>query len=251
MSLFGRRLTGRVPFMEVTYYGHSCFGLEIGGTRLLFDPFLTGNPLASTLRAEEIPADYLFLSHGHADHIGDGPDIAKRTGALVVSSFEVAEWLLRQGVEGVYAMNLGGKKSWPFGVVHYVPAFHSSSLPDGGYGGPAGGFVIRAAEGTVYYAGDTALFGDMKLLGEMYHPIALAILPIGDTFTMGVEEAIRAAELLDCRNVMGVHYDTFEGIRIDRRAALEAFSRAELNLHLLPIGGTLIVPRAGRSSEGK
>ncbi|VVM06906.1 hypothetical protein MAMC_01330 [Methylacidimicrobium cyclopophantes] len=237
--------------MEVTYYGHSCFALEIGETRLLFDPFLTGNPLAADLPVDEIAADYLLLSHGHADHIGDAPDIAKRTGALVVSSFEVAEWLLKQGVERVYAMNLGGKKWWPFGLVQYVPAFHSSSLPDGSYGGPAGGFVIRSPEGTVYYAGDTALFGDMKLLGEIYHPISLAILPIGDTFTMGVDEAIRAAELLGCRNVLGVHYDTFEPIRIDKRAASEAFSAAELDLHLLPIGGRMTIACAGRDLEGR
>ncbi len=237
--------------MELTYYGHSCFSLEIGGSRLLFDPFLTGNPLAAGLSVEEIPADYLLLSHGHADHIGDAPDIAKRTGALVVSSFEVADWLLKQGVEHVYAMNLGGKKRWPFGIVRYVPAFHSSSLPDGGYGGPAGGFVIGTPEATVYYAGDTALFGDMKLLGEMHHPISLAILPIGDIFTMGVEEAIRAAELLGCRNVLGVHYDTFEGIRIDKRAAREAFSAAEMDLHLLPIGGKLAVSQSETTSEAR
>ncbi|MGD9896495.1 MAG: metal-dependent hydrolase [Candidatus Methylacidiphilaceae bacterium] len=237
--------------MDITYYGHSCFSLDVGGTTLLFDPFLTGNPLAAELRVEEITADYLFLSHGHADHIGDAPDIAKRTGALVVASFEVAEWLLRQGVGRVYAMNLGGRKRWPFGMVHYVPAFHSSSLPDGGYGGPAGGFVIRAPEGTVYYAGDTALFGDMKLLGEMHHPISLAVLPIGDTFTMGVDDAVRAAELLDCRNVMGVHYDSFEGIRIDKGAAREAFLAAEIDLHLLSIGGKLTVSQAGRLSEAK
>ncbi|MDD4932444.1 MAG: metal-dependent hydrolase [Methylacidiphilaceae bacterium] len=237
--------------MELTYYGHSCFALDVGGTSLLFDPFLTGNPLTVDLRIEEIPADYLLLSHGHADHIGDAPEIAERTGALVVSSFEVAEWLLKRGVERVYAMNLGGKKEWPFGVVHYVAAFHSSSLPDGSYGGPAGGFVIRAPEGTVYYAGDTALFGDMKLLGEIYHPITLAILPIGDTFTMGVEDAIRAAEFLGCRNVMGVHYDTFQGIRIDKDAAREAFAAAELDLHLLPVGGKLTVSEAGRFSGAK
>ncbi|WP_018290556.1 metal-dependent hydrolase [Verrucomicrobium sp. 3C] len=237
--------------MEVTYYGHSCFALKVGGSSLLFDPFLTGNPLAADLRIEEIPADYLLLSHGHADHIGDAPGIAERTGALVVSSFEVAEWLLKRGVERVYAMNLGGKKEWPFGVVHYVVAHHSSSLPDGSYGGSAGGFVIRTSEETVYYSGDTALFGDMKLLGEIYHPITLAILPIGDTFTMGADDAIRAAELLGCRNVMGVHYDTFEGIRIDKGAAREAFSAAELNLYLLPIGGRLTVSQTGRFSEEK
>jgi L-ascorbate metabolism protein UlaG (beta-lactamase superfamily) len=223
--------------MKVTYYGHSCFAVEAGGKTLLFDPFIRPNPLARAINVEDIRADYLLISHAHDDHLDDAVFLAGRTGAMVISSFEIAEWLAKQGVSRVHALNQGGGFKFDFGRVKYVNAVHSSSLPDGTYGGNPGGFVVETRDGNFYYSGDTALTLDMKLIGEST-ALAFAALCIGDNFTMGVDDAIRAADFIQCGEILGVHYDTFPQIQIDHDAAVKKFHATGKNLHLLKIGAS-------------
>jgi len=221
--------------MKVTYYGHSCFSAHINGRALLFDPFITGNELAKAVDAKTIPADYILISHGHDDHMADALDIAKRTGATIISGFEVCCWFESKGASKVHHMNHGGGHRFDFGRVKYVGAIHSSSLPDGSYGGNPGGFVIESYEGNFYFSGDTALTMDMKLIGESTK-LNFAALCIGDNFTMGVDDAIKAARFVNCDQVLGVHYDTFPPIKIDHGAAIESFRKAGKHLHLLSPG---------------
>ena len=221
--------------MKVTYYGHSCFSVKINGRVLLFDPFITGNKHAQAVDAKKIPADYILVSHGHDDHMSDALDIAKRTGATIISGFEICCWLEKQGAPKVHAMNHGGGFKFDFGRVKYVSAIHSSSLPDGTYGGNPGGFVVESSEGNFYFTGDTALTLDMKLIGESTR-LNFAVMCIGDNFTMGVDDAIKAAGLVSCDEILGVHYDTFPPIKIDHLAAVEKFKRAGKHLHLLSPG---------------
>jgi L-ascorbate metabolism protein UlaG (beta-lactamase superfamily) len=224
--------------MKITWYGHSCFGVEIKGKHLLFDPFITPNELAAHIDISTIPADYILQSHGHYDHIADTIAIAKRTGAAVIGAFEVTEWLKKQGLEKVHPMNVGGKWIFKFGKVKCVVAVHSSTLPDGSNGGSAMGFVIESDEGNFYFAGDTALTYDMKLIGD-YRSIDFAFLPIGDNFTMGVDNAIIAADFVKCDKIIGMHYDTFGYIQIDHEEAKRKFSRAGKSLTLMKIGETI------------
>ncbi len=223
--------------MQITYYGHSCFGITTGGKHLLFDPFISGNPLAKHVDVNTIPADYILLSHAHNDHTADALDIARRTGATVVGIWEIYAWATRNGIENAHPMNIGGSKAFDFGTVTMTPAVHSSSFEDGTYGGSPAGFIVRTAEVCFYYAGDTALFGDMRLLGEQ-HAIDLAFLPIGDNFTMGAAEAALAAEFIRCRHIIGMHYDTFGFIKTDHAQAQDAFSKRNSTLHLMQIGQT-------------
>lgn len=223
--------------MKLTYYGHSCFLLETKGQKILFDPFITYNALASEIDVDSIEADVILITHGHQDHIADAVSIAQRTGALCVSNFEVVNWLQAQGVENCHPMNHGGSKQFEFGRLKYVNAVHTSSMPDGSYGGNPGGFVITG-DITIYHAGDTALTYDMKLLGE-YNNIDVALLPIGDNFTMGVEDAIIAADFIKCENIIGMHYDTFEPIKINKEGAQFLFANAQKQLTLLEIGETI------------
>ena len=221
--------------MKVTYYGHACFAAEVGGKTLLFDPFISGNPLAKAIDVKSVPADFILVSHGHDDHVDDAVAIAKRTKALVIANFEVANWLEQQGAPRVHALNHGGGFQFDFGRAKFVNAVHSSTMPDGANGGNAGGFVIETAEGNFYYSGDTALTLDMKLVGESTK-LKLAVLCIGDNFTMGPDDAVKAAEFVRCNEILGVHYDTFPPIKIDHAAAQEKFKAAGKNLHLLQIG---------------
>ena len=220
--------------MKVNYYGQSCFLLEVDGTKILFDPFISPNELAKDIDVEKIECDYILVSHGHEDHVADLVSIAKRTNAKVVSSFEIVAWLKTQGVENGHPMNLGGSWDFDFGKVKMVYAAHSSSLPDGTYAGTAAGFVIEVAGKTLYYAGDTALTMEMKLIGELYN-VDYAFLPIGDNFTMGVSDAIVATDFIKCKNVIAMHYDTFGFIKVDHEEAKKAFANAAVELSMLKI----------------
>jgi len=221
--------------MKVHYYGHSCFAVEAGGRTLLVDPFITPNALARQVDSTKVRADYILISHGHEDHLADAVDIARRTGAMVIANFEVICWLEKQGLQKLHAMNHGGAARFDFGRVKLVNAVHSSSFPDGSYAGHPCGFVVETAEGNFYYSGDTALTLDMQLIGQTT-PLRFAALCIGDNFTMGAEEAVKAAEFIRCDEILGVHYDTFPPIKIDHAAAVEAFRRAGRRLHLLRPG---------------
>ncbi len=221
--------------MKLTYYGHACFGVEVNRKNLLFDPFIRPNELAKSININSIPADFIFISHGHSDHIADTVDIAKRTGAMVVSNFEIVQWLGKAGLQKLHPLNHGGGVKLDFGRVKFTPAFHSSSLPDGTYGGNPGGFVIESSEGNFYYSGDTSLMSEMTLIGEGTR-LNFAVLPIGDNFTMGVDDAVRAADLMGCLKVVGVHFDTFPPIKIDHAAAVKKFEAAGKHLVLLKIG---------------
>jgi len=225
--------------MNFTYYGHSCFSVKINGKTLLFDPFITYNELATGIvSASNIEADFILVSHGHADHIADCIDIAKRTGAKVVCSFEIHEWLHKQGVKNTHPMNTGGK--WDFGdfVVKCTAAQHSSGLPDGSYGGNPMGFIITSKEGNFYYSGDTALTLDMQLVPG-WAKLNFAVLPIGDNFTMDAPDAVTCAQWIGCDTIVGVHYDTFGYIKIDHQKAKKSFEEAGKTLHLVAIGGSV------------
>lgn len=224
--------------MKLTYYGHACFAVVAGGETLLFDPFITPNPLAKKIDAGRIAADFILVSHGHGDHVADVVDIAKRTGATVIAPFEVGSWFEQKGVRNVQAMNHGGAARTSFGRVKLTAAVHSSSMPDGSYGGNPCGFVVESSDGNFYYSGDTALTSDMKLIGEQAS-LRFAVLPIGDFFTMGIDDAVRAAGLVGVTRIVGVHYDTFPPIQIDRAAAQETARVGGKQLLLPEIGETI------------
>lgn len=223
--------------MIFTYYGHSCFSIKTKGLNLLFDPFISYNELAKDIEVDKIEADYILLSHGHQDHVADAVSIATRTGATVICAFEVMDWLNKQGVTNVHPMNTGGKKSFNFGTVRCVVAQHSGGLPDGSYGGNPMGFVVTTEEGNFYYAGDTALTLDMQLIPR-WTTIDFAVLPIGDNFTMGPEDAAMAADMVQTTRVIGVHFDTFPYIMIDKHSAEKLFTDKQMELTLPAIGGS-------------
>lgn len=222
--------------MKFTYYGHSCFAVQVGGKKLVFDPFITYNELAKGLISlDHIEADYILISHGHIDHIADAVALAKQTGAQVIANFEIHEWLQRQGVTNTHPMNTGGKKQFDAFAVKCTAAQHSSGLPDGSYGGNPMGFIITSEEGNFYYSGDTALTADMQYVPR-WAKLNFAVLPIGDNFTMDAADAAYCAELIGCNTVIGVHYDTFGYIRIDHDQAIREFQQKGLTLKLLHIG---------------
>jgi len=223
--------------MEVSYYGHACFSVKVRNSTLLFDPFISGNPLAKHIDVKSLPADFILVSHGHDDHVGDTVEIAKRTNALVIASFEVAMWLEQKGAPRAHALNHGGGYNFDFGRAKLVNAVHSSTMPDGSNGGNAAGFVIESADGSFYFSGDTSLTLDMKLIGESVK-LKFAALCIGDNFTMGPDDAVKAADFIHCNEILGVHYDTFAQIKIDHAAAQAKFKAAGKTLHLLKPGET-------------
>ncbi|MCJ7519505.1 MAG: metal-dependent hydrolase [Anaerolineaceae bacterium] len=201
--------------IDIHFLGHAAFQLDFNGVKVLIDPFIKGNS-ASPVKAQGVEADYILVTHGHGDHMGDTVEIAKRTGAVVVSNAEICDWLENQGVK-THAQHLGGGYEYPFGYVKLTNALHGSSLPDGSYGGNPAGFLITTKEGKrLYFAGDTGLFGDMRLIGE--EGINFAALPIGDNYTMGPDDALRAVKLLNPCVVMPIHYSTFSVIKQDAEA---------------------------------
>jgi len=224
--------------MKLTYYGHACFAVDAGGTTLLFDPFITPNPLAQQIDLSQVKADFIFVSHGHGDHVADLVAVAKQTGAAVIAPFEVGSWFEKKGLPKVQAMNHGGTAKLAFGRVKLTAAVHSSSMPDGSYGGNPCGFVVETGHGSFYYSGDTALTLDMTLIGES-SKLDFAVLPIGDFYTMGIEDAVRSAEMVGVSKIVGVHYDTFPPIKLDHAAALRCAASSGKELLLPKIGETI------------
>lgn len=198
--------------MKLTWLGHSAYLLQTAGFNVLIDPFLNGNPTAP-VTAQDIQADFIVVSHGHGDHIGDTVEIAERTGALVISNHEISVWLKKQGVSRTHDMHLGGSHVFEFGTLKLTIAHHGSILPDGSCGGSPAGLLFRTESGVLYHAGDTALFSDMSLIGE--EGLTAAILPIGDNYTMGPDDSIRAVRLLQPKLVIPCHYSTFPIIEQD------------------------------------
>jgi L-ascorbate metabolism protein UlaG (beta-lactamase superfamily) len=226
----------------LTWYGHATLALETGGFRLLIDPFLDGNPAAS-LGPESVMADFILISHGHGDHVGDSLAIARRTGAMIISNFEIASWFSQQKIN-THSQHLGGGFHHPFGYLKLTLALHGSALPDGSYGGNPTGFLLTTLDGQkIYIAGDTGLFGDMALIGE--EGIDLAVLPIGDNFTMGPADALRAVKLLHPRHVIPVHYDTWGLIAQDANAwASQVKNQTSAQAHVLKPGESFALPHA-------
>jgi len=211
---------------KLTWYGHAVFTIETGDHTILIDPFFSGNPMA-TVSADDVNADFIIVTHGHGDHIGDTVPIAKRTGATVISNFEIITYLNSQhGLEKVHPQHIGGSAEYPFGRVKLTHALHGSALPDGTYGGNPAGILLFLKDGTIYHAGDTGLFGDMTLIGE--EGLDVAILPVGDNFTMGPDDAIRALKFLKPRIVVPIHYDTFDMIKQDLGHWVDEVKRSDL-----------------------
>jgi L-ascorbate metabolism protein UlaG (beta-lactamase superfamily) len=210
--------------------------IETEGKKLLFDPFITPNPAAKDIDIHSLKPDYILISHGHGDHVADLVAIQKSSGAKVICIAEIANWLGKQGIEA-HGMNIGGGFNFEFGRVKMVNAVHSSTMPDGAPGGNSAGFVLYSGGKKIYYAGDTALTYDMKLLAD--ENLDWAVLPIGDNYTMGVDDAIKSTDFFNCKNVIGVHYDTFPVIAIDKDETMEKFIKAGINIKLPGIGETI------------
>lgn len=223
--------------MKITFYGHASLGIEVGGKHILVDPFITGNPKASAIDIETLKADYILVTHAHGDHVLDVEAIAQRTNATIVSNAEITSYYAQREFKA-HPMNHGGSWNFDFGKVRYVNAIHSSSFSDGSYGGNPGGFVIESEHKNIYIAGDTALTFDMKLI-PMRTKLDLAILPIGNNFTMDVEDAIIASDFIECDKILGYHFDTFGYIEINHEDAIRKFFDKGKDLMLLEIGESI------------
>ena len=223
--------------MKITFYGHASLGIEIGGKNIIVDPYISPNPKASHIDVNALKADYILLTHAHGDHIADVETIAKNTNATIVSNAEIAGFYANKGFE-THPMNHGGSWNFDFGKVKFVQAIHSSSFPDGSYGGNPGGFVIEGEHKNIYIAGDTALTFDMQLI-PLRTKLDLAVFPIGNNFTMDVEDAIIASDFVECDKILGYHFDTFGYIEIDHKEAVKKFFDAGKDLMLLEIGESI------------
>jgi len=224
---------------KFTWYGHAAIGVETAGLKILVDPFFTGNSQASC-KAEDLTCDFICVTHGHGDHLGDTVEIARRCGAMVISNAEICTWLGKKGVK-THAQHLGGGFRYPFGYLKMTYALHGSMLPDGSNGGNPGGFLFTLLSGKkLYLAGDTGLFGDMALIGD--EGIHLAVLPIGDNYTMGPEDALRAVKLLRPEKVIPIHYNTFPVINQDAAAwAARVKAETSAEAYLLKPGESILL----------
>ena len=223
--------------MKITYLGHASLAIELAGKHLIVDPFISANPLAFAIDMSSLKADQILITHAHQDHILDVETIAKETGAKVVSNYEIVTHFGAKGIDG-HPMNHGGSWQFDFGRLTYTNAIHSSSFPDGSYGGQPGGFILETDETNIYIAGDTALTYDMKLI-PLQTKIDLAVLPVGDNFTMGYESACIAADFVQCNRILGYHFDTFGYIEINHKDAMRHFKENGKELTLLPIGDSM------------
>lgn len=224
--------------MKITFLGQNGFHLRMNDKDIVVDPFITSNPKSSGIDVDAIKADYILLTHGHFDHVEDAEKIAKNNKSTIISNYEIVTWYGEKGING-HPLNHGGKWNFDFGTVKYVQAIHSSVLPDGTYGGNPGGFVVWDEKVSFYIAGDTALTRDMELIPMTCPKLDFAFLPIGDNFTMGIDDAIIASELVQCKRIIGCHYGTFGYIEIDEKAAIQSFADAGKELILIEVGGSI------------
>ena len=222
--------------VKLTYYSHAAWRIDTNGYVILIDPFLNDNP-TSPVKAGEVTADYIIITHAHGDHIGDAIPIAKENNATIITNFEIANWCDAQGVQS-HPLHIGGSAKFPFGVVKLTQAFHGSSFPDGSYGGMPAGVLIMVEGKTIYHSGDTGLFGDMKLIAEL-NPIDVALLPIGDNFTMGISDAVKAVEFLKPKIVIPMHYKTFDIIDVDPQVFTELIKKTGVDAQVIDYGKSI------------
>lgn len=231
----------KTNIMQCTYLGHSSFLIKTSSHTLLVDPFITGNPLASDkVDIHSLKPDYILLTHGHGDHTADAEVIALSNGSLIIANFEVSNWFGDRGCQ-TFALNTGGKKQFDFGTAKMVSATHSSTLPDGSDGGSPNGFLLEVEEKVIYIAGDTGLNADMALIPKYFARPDIAILPMGDVFTMGYEDALIAAQMVETKRVIACHFDTFEPIQINHNLALSAFESKNIQLILPEINQVITI----------
>lgn len=221
---------------KLTYFSHSAWKIDSDKTTILIDPFLDDNP-TSPVKSKDVKTDFIIVTHAHGDHIGDTISIAKANNATVITNFEIANWCGEQGVTA-HPLHIGGAYIFPFGKVKLTQAFHGSSFPDGTYGGMPAGVLVTVEEKTVYHSGDTGLFGDMKLIGEM-NPIDVAMIPIGDNFTMGLDDAVKAVEFLNPKMVIPMHYKTYDVIDVDPNQFVERIKQMGKDARVLDYGGSI------------
>lgn len=222
--------------LKLTYYSHSAFGLDDGKTSLIIDPFLTGNP-AAPVKAKDVKVDYVILTHAHGDHLGDGLEIALRNGATIIAVNELANYCIEKGAKA-HNMHIGGGYSFPFGRVKFTIAHHGSAAPDGAYTGNPAGVVVTIDGKSIYHSGDTGLFYDMKLIGEM-NPLDVALLPIGDNFTMGIDDAAKAVELLNPKIAIPMHYNTLPVIAADPMEFVSKVEKKGYKARVMKAGETI------------
>ncbi|MDO5510082.1 MAG: metal-dependent hydrolase [Weeksellaceae bacterium] len=223
--------------MKIQFLGHACFYITTKGRNILVDPFISGNDQASSVKMDELKPDYILLTHAHQDHVLDAEDLAKKHQAQIISNHEIATYYGDKGLD-THGMNTGGTYGFDFGKVTCVVAHHSSVFDDGTYGGNPNGYIIDDGQKRLYIAGDTALTYDMKLIPEFYGAVDVAILPVGDNFTMDYKAAAKAADFVQCKEIIGCHYDTFPPIKIDHQQVQKYFEEQGLNLLLADIGAT-------------